>query len=159
MPFLAPSAEALGPFSSFLASCTWALGATVYASLSARYSGPAVNFSRALVAFPLFCVALYLFHQGQGTLLQEFLALPLTRWGWFLASVMGSFALGDTLFLLSARSLGVPSALAISSIYPIWSALAGWVFLGNPFDPAKGLGVFLVVGGTVVVILHGRRRQ
>lgn len=140
-----------------MSSCTWAIGATAYSVLAAKYSSPAVNFGRALVALPLFMLA-YSLSSGEGVAaLAQIFALDGAKWLWFTASIVGSFALGDTFFLLSTHAIGVPAALAIASIYPIWSALAGWIFLGNPFHPASAIGVLLVVVGTVLVILNGKR--
>lgn len=158
MSFLNSMMNELGPISSFLSSFTWALGATAYSSLSTKYSSPAVNFSRALVALPLFCLALYLFNGQDLSVFSKLLELKAGNWFWFAVSILGSFALGDTLFFLSTHSLGVPAALAIASIYPIWAALAGWLFLDNSFHPMMVLGVLLVVIGTVLVILVGHRR-
>lgn len=77
------------------------------------------------------------------------------RAGWLLLSVVGSYVVGDALFLASARLLGVPVALAIASTYPLWSAFAGWAFLGQRVAPAGLAGVALVVAGVVTVV---RRR-
>lgn len=144
------SAQHLGPLSSFLSACTWAVGVTAYSAMAAKYSSPAVNFCRSLVALPLFCF-LFLATSSEGfSLFQE---LQGNQWFWFTASVVGSFALGDTLFLLSTHVLGVPIALAIAAIYPIWSALGGWIFLKDPFHPQTAFGVLFIVSGTVMVIL------
>ncbi len=146
-----------GPWSSFLSSFTWALGATVYSKLSEKYSSPAVNFARALVAFPLFILTLFIFNNFDPSIFTAFFSLEFRRWGWFLLSILGSFVIGDTLFFLSTHCIGVPAALAIASTYPIWAAISGWIFLGNPFHAKVGFGVFLTVVGTILVILAKRR--
>lgn len=74
------------------------------------------------------------------------------RAGWLLLSVVGSYVVGDALFLASARLVGVPVALAIASTYPLWSAFAGWAFLGQRVAPAGLAGVGLVVAGVVTVL-------
>lgn len=142
-----------GPLASFLSSCTWAIGATGYSALSTRFSSPAINTARALVALPLFLLT-FLLLEGQSFHL--LFTIEAKRWFWFFMSVVGSYAIGDVLFLLSTRSLGVPSALAIASIYPVWSAVAGFLFRGNAFHPAMFLGVVMVVAGTIAVILSGK---
>jgi len=77
------------------------------------------------------------------------------RAGWLLVSVVGSYVVGDGLFLVSTQILGVPVALAIASTYPLWSAFAGWAFLGQGVNPAGLAGVILVVAG-VVTVVRGR---
>lgn len=109
----------------------------------------AVNFLRAGLSFPLFLLA---------ALATDPASLGLVtpgRAGWLVLSVTGSYVVGDALFLASARLLGVPVALAIASTYPLWSAFAGWAFLGQRVAPAGLAGVALVVAGVVTVV---RRR-
>jgi drug/metabolite transporter (DMT)-like permease len=72
--------------------------------------------------------------------------------GWLGLSVCFSFALGDTLFLKSAQAAGLPTAQALGALYPIWSALAGWVFKGQNLSALGVLGLFLSVGGVIGVI-------
>ncbi len=127
------------------------MGANVYSRLAEKHSSPAVNFTRSLVALPLFCVTLFLF--GGAAAFEQLAELSLRQWLWFAASILGSFALGDTLFFLSIHALGVPVAMAIAATFPIWAALAGWVFLGDAFHASMALGVVLVVSGTAIVIL------
>ena len=108
---------------------------------------------RASLSFPLFlAIALV---QGSAGGLQDVTA---GRAGWLLASVLGSYAVGDALFLASAQLLGVPVALAIASTYPLWSALAGWAFLGQSVGPTGLAGVGLVVMGVVTVVRRQRER-
>ena len=106
---------------------------------------------RASLSLPIFlAVALA---QGTAGGLQQVTA---GRAGWLLVSVVGSYVVGDALFLASARLVGVPVALAIASTYPLWSAFAGWAFLGQRVGPAGLAGVGLVVAGVVTVL---RRRD
>jgi drug/metabolite transporter (DMT)-like permease len=107
----------------------------------------AVNFMRASLSFPFFLAAA-LAMGAEGGL---GLVTP-GRAGWLLVSVVGSYVVGDALFLASARLLGVPVALAIASTYPLWSTAAGWFFLGQDVAPAGLLGVVLVVAGVVTVV-------
>ena len=108
---------------------------------------------RASLSLPFFLA--FALAQGPGSGLQDGTA---GRAGWLLASVVGSYAVGDALFLASARLLGVPVALAIASTYPLWSALAGIAFLGQSVGPAGLAGVGLVVAGVVTVVRRPRDR-
>ncbi len=141
------SALLLGPAACLGSAALWALSANVY-SRAARVSSPmAVNFMRASLSFPFFLVAA-LAMGPEGGLAQ----VTAGRAGWLLVSVVGSYVVGDALFLASAQLLGVPAALAIASTYPLWSAFAGWAFLGQSVGPAGLLGVVLVVAGVVTVV-------
>jgi drug/metabolite transporter (DMT)-like permease len=109
----------------------------------------AVNFMRASLSFPFFLVAA-LAMGPEGGLGQ----VTTARAGWLLLSVVGSYVVGDALFLSGATLLGVPVALAIASTYPLWSALAGWLFLGQSVGPAGLAGVVLVVAGVATVVRY-----
>lgn len=76
--------------------------------------------------------------------------------GWLSVSMIASYALGDVLFLAATARLGVPAALAVASIYPVWTALIGWVLRGEALSPRQGLGLGLALGGVVAVLLLGR---
>lgn len=144
------AASLLGPAACLGSAALWALSANVYAR-AARVSSPmAVNLLRASLSLPFFLAAALVMGPADG--LGQVTA---GRAGWLLLSVVGSYVVGDALFLASTLVLGVPAALAISSIYPIWSALAGWVFMGQNVGVAGLLGVLLVVAGVVTVV---RRR-
>lgn len=141
-----------GIIASFLASITWSVGVSGYSALSRRYPPSAVNFSRALVALPIF-ILLTLFTVGPGA----YRAITWHHFGWLSLSMVSSYALGDLLLLMAVVRIGLPSALAIASSYPIWSALAGWIFKGEVLGPLQLLGLLLIVLGSIFVILGNRQ--
>lgn len=148
------AASLLGPIACFGSAAFWALAANVYARVARDHGPMAVNFMRAALSFPLFLAAALLAGPTTGLAL-----VTPGRAGWLLLSVVGSYVVGDALFLASARSLGVPVSLAIASTYPLWSAFAGWAFLGQSVGAAGLVGVGLVVAGVVTVIGRGRERE
>ena len=125
------SMESLGAASAAMASLTWAVGVTQYSILSKTHSGFAVSFSRALVAFSAFFLAVLIsgFFGGEGP--AAFLQVEIRHLGWMGLSVLASYAVADVCFLTATRMIGVSSALVIASLYPLWSALAGWWFRGG----------------------------
>ncbi len=141
----------MGSLCSFLSSCTWAIGVSTYSTLSRRYPGTSINFNRALVALPLFFLLTLL--QGN---IHELSRIQWHQISWFATGILTSYALGDTLFLISTHTLGVPGALAIASTYPLWSAVAGWIFRGERLSFLAVTGLMLAVGGVVSVILGAR---
>jgi drug/metabolite transporter (DMT)-like permease len=144
----------LGPASALGCSMTWAVGASLYSRLSGQYSVFAVNFTRALFALPLFLVTAALLPGG----IASFRVLEAHHLGWFVISMICSYGLGDAFFMWSTRALGAPGALAVSSIYPLWTATIG-VIRGEPLSLAQLLGVLITVGGVIVVILNGPRAK
>lgn len=148
-----------GPLCAFLSSFTWAVGSSGYSRLARTHSAFAINFARATVALPLFILAVFVTSGGWEAGLQAYSAVRPAHLGWFSLSMLASYGLGDVFFLWSTRSLGVPGALAISSAYPLWTALAGYFFQGEALSALQFFGLILTVIGIVLVILSGTKER
>jgi drug/metabolite transporter (DMT)-like permease len=149
----------LGPFCAFASAFTWAIGSAQYSRLSHHHSAFAINFIRALISLPLFVIAAFVVSGGFEAALANFLQLRLSHFGWFTLSMITSYALADPLFFLTTRFLGVPSALAIGSCFPIWTVLAGYFFGKAAITPLQLSGMLIAIGGVVTVILAGAPKQ
>lgn len=153
------SSPMLGAFAALTSSFTWALGITAYSKMAQRHSPFVINFTRACIGFPFFALAAVLFSNlGVGTR-PVFDGFSASSVFWFFIAQIASYGLGDACFMWSALWMGVPGALAIGSVYPIWSALFGMVVHGDTLSILGTLGLALCVGGTVLVILSGSRRD
>jgi drug/metabolite transporter (DMT)-like permease len=141
-----------GPICSILSSLTWAVGVSAYSKLSKVHPPFKVNFARALVAFPLFLLTLLLVGGPHG-FAHALSSVSRSHFLWLSVSVVSSFAIGDVLFLMSTESLGVPSALAIASVFPVWSAIAGLIFKHEVLSIKQVSGLIAVVAGVILVIL------
>lgn len=143
----------MGELAAFCSSITWATGSSVYSILSKRYPPHIINFNRALIGIAG-CLLFALIEFGSfGQVMHALATAPMASVGWLTASTFGSFAVGDAFFILSMRSLGPSSALAICSSYPIWSALAGWILHGESLSYTRIFGLLLTVAGVITVIL------
>lgn len=140
----------LGIACSFLSSVTWAVGVTVYAQHSLKWTGYQINWTRALVSLPVFAILALL----TGASLSTLNAFTL---GWMTVSILCSYGLGDLCFFAASRKLGVPSALAISSAYPIWNYCFALLVGEEAANLRKSLAVIWVVLSVAVVILTGPR--
>lgn len=143
----------LGPFCALMSSATWAMGSAAYTRLSISYSAASVNLTRAVVAAPLFLLAWIVLEEGARSPLRTLFEVDSWTWLWLLLSIISSYGLGDVIFLGAARRVGVLTALAIASAYPIWTGLIGFFFLGEVMSVAKSLGVILTVMGIITVII------
>lgn len=152
------SESLLGPAAALGASLTWALGVAFYSALGERHAPATINFTRAAFSFPLFLIWAFVSQGSWSATIDAFAAIGGARVAWFFLSMLASFAFGDALFLWSSQSLGAAGALAISSVYPVWSALVGWVLHGERLSLTSGGGFILVLLGTVLVILSPARR-
>lgn len=143
----------LGPLSSLMSSVTWAVGSSGYSRLSRGHSPFAINFGRATVALPMFIVAVCVTSGGIGPALEAYASVTSGELSWLALSIFASYALGDTLFMWSTRSLGVPAALAIGSSYPLLTAGVGSLIQGESLSFRQIAGLLLAVGGVIAVIL------
>ena len=143
----------LGPLAALASSLTWAVGSSAYSPLSKKYSGLTVNLARASAAFPIFVVLITLAGKWG-----DFSVITSRETLWLVISIIASYGSGDALFMVSSQSLGVPGALAIASAYPIWSAIAGAVFLGQSLSWVKGAALVTVLAGVILVIVSDMRR-
>ncbi len=146
---------ALGPLCALSSSITWAIGSAGYSRLTQQYSAFAVNFARALVALPLFILVSFLISGGFWEGIASYQTVRASHWAWFALSMTASLGLGDTLFLWSTRSLGVPGALAIGSCFPLWTVLAGYLFSHQSISTTQGLGMLVTLCGVIIVVLNG----
>lgn len=143
---------------AFMASVTWAIGSSTYSFLSRTYPAQSINFSRAFLVFPLFLIVSIVtsyFHTG--TFFSGLAGMSSDNFVWLVVSNIASFALGDVFFLASTNYVGVPTALAIASTYPILAALSAWLFDGQQLAIANYVGLFVAVVGTVIVIKTGKQ--
>lgn len=145
----------LGPLSAFGASVTWAYASGRYTRASREVGSVRVNQMRALVAFPVFTAAGLVLHGPH-----LYGGMTWSTVGWLVASIIGSYVLGDSVFLTAARRAGITTALSIASTYPLWAALFGVVVEGEPFGLQRSLGTCLAVAGVVwLVRLSGAGRE
>lgn len=144
----------LGPACALGCSMTWAVGASLYSRLSGQYSAFSVNFTRAIIGLPFFILTAVVLAGGVSHGFDSFRAVEGRHIGWFVVSMVCSYGLGDAFFMWSTRSLGAPGALAVSSIYPLWTSAIG-VLRGDSLSLSQLFGVLVTVGGVIVVILNG----
>jgi drug/metabolite transporter (DMT)-like permease len=140
----------LGALAAFATSFTWAYASARFAAASRELGAARVNRLRALLSLPVqFVVAFGMsgWHAFQ---------LPLRQVAWLLASALCSYAFADNLFFEAARRIGISSALAIASSYPLFAALFGVVVHGERLGVGRALGTLLCVGGVTLLVLLGR---
>lgn len=144
---------ALGPLCAFLSAATWAIGGSLYSKLSLTHSSPSINFTRAMVAFPIFVIcSVFISLKMQSNI---FTAVTSDHVFWLLVSNVSSYALADVLFYASTRILGIPSALAIASSYPLLAALAAWAKDGQTLSTTNSMGLLIVVLSISFIVKMG----
>lgn len=144
----AGAAAWLGPLCALASSLTWAYGSAVYTREAGRVGATEVNLTRALLVLPLFAAAT-LVTAGP----QALGALRVSNLGWLSLSMLCSYGVGDLLFYLTALRLGTPTGLAISSIFPVWSALLGALTLGEHISGGRAAGIGCCIAGVAWLVL------
>jgi drug/metabolite transporter (DMT)-like permease len=146
------TAEWLGPFCAFLSSCTWALGSGAYSRLSEKHSAFSINFTRSAIALPMFLLAAGLAH-GWASAGE----IQLRHFGWLTLSMLASYGLADVIFLAATRDLGVPGALSVASVYPIWTLLLGVARGEKLLAPIQLVGLVLTLVAIIYTLQTGVR--
>lgn len=154
---MSSSAALLGPVCAFMSSVTWALGSAGYSRIARDHSAFAINLGRALIAFPLFLLAALGMtalqtHSLSGAL-SAFDVLEARHFGWFGLSMLASYGLGDSVFLMSSRAIGIPAALTIASSYPLLTASWGALVHHEWLTVSQTVGLLITVAGVALVIL------
>jgi drug/metabolite transporter (DMT)-like permease len=142
----------LGALAALISAAIWAYGSTQYAHHSRALGSARVNLARASTVLPVFFVATALFTHGR-----IFAAVDVTHTLWLGLSVICAYAFADNIFFAAARLVGVTTAMAIASTYPLWATLAGAVWRHEPLGMLHAGGALLCVGGVVALILLAPR--
>lgn len=143
----------LGNLASLLSALTWALGSTAYARASHRHTAFSINLTRAFAAAPLFLLCALLFGDWS-----SFSGLWSSTALWLSLSVFSSYGVGDLVFLAAAKRIGVPGALAVGSIFPVWNSLLGTYLKKEVLSGHQVIGLILTLFFLVIVILSSADR-
>ncbi len=144
------TSSSAGPAAALASAAIWSFASTRYTQSSRIVGSAGVNLTRVLVVFPCFLVATWFFVPT------HFAAVTRTHALWLLASVLCSYGGADLLFFAAARRLGISSALAIASSYPLWAAAWGVLFDHEALTVGRVFGTLLCIGGIVALVLFGR---
>lgn len=132
----------------------WAFASTRYAMGSAAVGSARVNLTRASTVLPIFLIITLVSTAGH-----PLVGVDRARVGWLTLSVVCAYGFADGLFFSAARRIGITTALAIASSYPLWAALAGVLWRGEHFGLFRAAGMALCTGGIIALILLAPRRD
>ncbi|HEY2749240.1 MAG TPA: EamA family transporter, partial [Polyangia bacterium] len=141
-----------GAFAAVASAALWAFASTRYAQASRAVGSARVNLTRASTVLPLFLVATLVTTRGH-----LFAGIDGTRAAWLGLSVLCAYGFADNVFFAAARRLGITTALAIASSYPLWAALVGTLWRHERFGVTRAAGTLLCVGGIIALIMLSPR--
>lgn len=142
-----PAAPLLGAACALGSALAWTLISLVARALSPYFNALSINMLRSASGGGLL-VAVVLVWGGVPTLRE----VTLEAWVLLGISVITAFALGDTAFFESAKTLGLARAMTVSMVYPLLASVLGlWVF-GERITPAVAAGAVVTLGGVALIV-------
>jgi drug/metabolite transporter (DMT)-like permease len=142
----------LGALAALASAAIWAFGSTRYAIGSRVIGSARVNLTRASTVMPIFLALTAWLTHGQ-----IFSGVDRVHAGWLALSVICAYAFADNVFFAAARRVGITTAMAIASTYPLWATLAGALWRGERFGWSQASGTLLCVAGVIALILLAPR--
>lgn len=139
----------LGITMALLASFSWALAAVFYRKALTRITNPLVtNFLRtplAIIVLLIISVCMGSYNLLITSLSQLDVALSL-----LIATIVMNI-IGDTLYLVSIRNVGVSVAYPVSYSYPILVAILALIFLREEIYPTLIIGTIIALTGVWLI--------
>ncbi|MHA1665683.1 MAG: DMT family transporter, partial [Candidatus Njordarchaeales archaeon] len=131
------------------ASISWASAAVLYRKALQKSTNP---FITSLIRTPiaLFTLLLITIFNGKLPLISGILSSISSLLILMLATFVMNI-LGDTLYLLSIRNVGVAMGYPISYTYPILVAILAWIILGETLNSILFIGIILGVLGVWLI--------
>lgn len=83
--------------------------------------------------------------------------VPWQEWALLLVSLTAGLVVGDTIYLVALRDIGVARAMPVSGTFPLSTLLFERLLLGTPLRPSLLAGS-LLVGAGIVLLSRGRAR-
>lgn len=143
-----------GEFIALLTALCWTSTVVFFELAGRRVGALVVNLFRLVIAFGI----LMLFNRlrlGQ--------ALPLDAdshaWFWLSLSGLAGFVIGDLSLFRAFILIGGRLSMLIYATVPLFTALMGWVALGEVLSGRHWLGMALVMSGVGWVVLERRRDE
>jgi drug/metabolite transporter (DMT)-like permease len=146
------SAAATGDLLTLVAAFLFAVYSLAARPLTARYG--AIVATAWAVAVGLLVIAPW----GLGPALrQSWLTLPLPIWGSLVYAAAVSMRIGYSLWAWAMNRGGVARTAPYLFLIPVATGIMSAAALGEPFTPAKIGGALMVLAGTTLVRVLGRR--
>lgn len=136
-----------GAVCALLSAFVWTLIGVSARALAPYFNALSVNMLRSAVGGVLLTgVVLAL---GR---LDTLRAVSLEAWVYLSISVVTAFAIGDTAFFESAKTIGLARAMTISMIYPLIASGLGVWLLGERITAPVAAGTLVTLGGLAVIV-------
>jgi len=133
----------------------WAFSGMILRSQSHQVTPAAMNVIRCGVAGALFwCIVP--FHPAP---ISDLVLVPWRDWALLVASFTIGIAVGDTLYMISIKEIGISRTMALTGVFPLTTIAWETLLLGNPLQTMLLLGSLLVVGGVYFLSLRNEKND
>ena len=141
----------VGEWLALISALVWAINGIIIRPYLNRAPVPLLNGIRCGAAGVVFWIV-FAFSPEYWS----FAEVTSLEWTYLIGSVMLAIGVGDTMYMVSLREIGVPRALAVAGTFPLPTLFFEWLLLDQSFTSTFVLGCVAVVAG---VICLSRRRQ
>lgn len=140
-----------GELAALATACCWTVTALAFEAASRRVGSLAVNLIRLVLALVLL-TGYTAIVRGQ--------PLPTDAsahaWLWLSISGLVGFTGGDLCLFRAFVVIGARLSMLLMSLVPLFTALAGWLVMGERLTALQGAGMALTVAGVCWVVLERR---
>jgi drug/metabolite transporter (DMT)-like permease len=137
----------LGAICALLSALVWTLIGVNARALAPYFNALTVNMLRSILGGVMLAVVVPAWG-GFGTLG----GVSAEAWVYQALSVLAAFALGDTAFFESIKSIGLARAMTVSTTYPLIASALGVVLLGERVTPTVAVGTLVTLGGLALIV-------
>jgi len=141
----------LGEIAALLTALFWTITAMAFESAGKKVGSLPVNWIRLVFGF-IFISFFTLITRGQLFPMDA----PAFTWKWLFISGLIGFAIGDLLLFRAFVVIGSRISMLIMSLVPPFTALIGWMVLGEVLSGSDILGMALTISGIALVVLESQ---
>lgn len=142
----------IGEIAALLAAFCWALSAVMYKNVLGKTGYLAANLVRSAFAVLFLILVLpFVFNQSSILAPNEYLILAIGG--------ITNLVIGDTLYFIGLKKVGVCQAQPISSSYPLYVMFFAAIVLGESLTSAVLVGTPMIVVGIIVISLGGNQEN
>jgi drug/metabolite transporter (DMT)-like permease len=139
----------IGEFAALFTAVCWMISSLYFEVASKRVGSVVVNLLKLCLAFVFLSVY---------SLIARRMPLPLDAtphaWVWLSLSGLAGFVLGDVFLFRAYVVIGSRVSMLIMATAPLFTALIGWLLMGETLTSLAMLGMCLTVGGIALVVLE-----
>lgn len=141
-----------GEIAALATAVCWTVTVLAFESAGKKVGSLSVNLIRLVLGFLFLCVY---------TQWSRGMALPLdatgTAWFWLALSGLVGFVIGDLSLFRAFVTIGGRLSMLVYATVPVFTALLGWLILGEKLEALDWLGMAMTVTGVAWVVLERRK--